>query len=95
MQTLRQEGIVGLYRGMALPLATVAAFNAVLFSTRGTINSTLANADGAKLLMTHAGAQHALHWQYTSWKNVLGDWRKGCEVLFPCFSAAANVGVNG
>jgi redox-sensitive bicupin YhaK (pirin superfamily) len=77
MQILRQEGIVGLYRGMALPLATVAAFNAVLFSTRGTINSTLAHADGAKLLMTHAGAQHALHWRYTSWKNVLLIGGKG------------------
>jgi hypothetical protein len=47
MQTLQQEGMLGLYRGMALPLATVAAFNAVLFSTRGTMNAVLAHNDGA------------------------------------------------
>ena len=47
LQTLQTEGVAGLYRGMMLPLATVAVFNAILFSARGTVNALLAHADGA------------------------------------------------
>lgn len=41
-----EQGLFGLYRGMAAPLATVAAFNALLFSVRGFMESTLKHADG-------------------------------------------------
>jgi hypothetical protein len=45
--TVTKEGLRGLYRGMAAPLATVALFNAVLFSSRGQAQALLARADGA------------------------------------------------
>lgn len=35
-----------MYKGMGAPLATVAAFNAVLFSARGTMERLLAHKDG-------------------------------------------------
>ena len=35
MQTVRAEGVRGLYRGMGMLLASVAACNAVLFTSRG------------------------------------------------------------
>ena len=50
MQTLASEGVRGLFRGMAAPLATVALFNAVLFATRGQMERLLAHPDGR----THA-----------------------------------------
>ncbi|KAH9299381.1 hypothetical protein KI387_031063 [Taxus chinensis] len=34
-KTIAQQGFAGLYRGMGAPLATVAALNALLFTTRG------------------------------------------------------------
>lgn len=40
------EGPFGLYKGMGAPLATVAAFNAVLFSSRGAVERVL-SPDGA------------------------------------------------
>lgn len=40
------EGPFGLYKGMGAPLATVAAFNAVLFSSRGAVERLL-SPDGA------------------------------------------------
>ena len=46
MQTLASEGVRGLFRGMAAPLATVALFNAVLFATRGQMERLLAHPDG-------------------------------------------------
>jgi solute carrier family 25 (mitochondrial carnitine/acylcarnitine transporter), member 20/29 len=46
LQTLRTEGLRGIYRGMGMPLATVAAFNSVLFATRGRAEAMLAHADG-------------------------------------------------
>eukprot|EP00884_Botryococcus_braunii_P022326 jgi/Botrbrau1/8778/Bobra.0330s0010.3 len=49
LQTLVEQGLFGLYRGMAAPLATVAAFNALLFSVRGFMESTLAHPDGSPL----------------------------------------------
>eukprot|EP00884_Botryococcus_braunii_P022325 jgi/Botrbrau1/8777/Bobra.0330s0010.2 len=48
-KTLVEQGLFGLYRGMAAPLATVAAFNALLFSVRGFMESTLAHPDGSPL----------------------------------------------
>ena len=38
-----------MYRGMGAPLATVALFNAVLFSVRGKMERLLAHADGSPL----------------------------------------------
>ena len=48
MQTLASEGVRGLFRGMAAPLATVALFNAVLFATRGQMERLLAHPDGRR-----------------------------------------------
>jgi Mitochondrial carrier protein len=56
LQTLKNEGIVGMYRGMGLPLATVALFNAVLFSSRGAVNEVLKHKDGALLTARTAPA---------------------------------------
>ncbi|KAI4314470.1 hypothetical protein L6164_027376 [Bauhinia variegata] len=48
-QTLAAEGPRGLYKGMGAPLATVAAFNAVLFTVRGQMESLLRSHPGAPL----------------------------------------------
>lgn len=48
-QTLAHEGPRGLYKGMGAPLATVAAFNAVLFTARGQMESLLRSESGAPL----------------------------------------------
>ncbi|XP_031502897.1 mitochondrial carnitine/acylcarnitine carrier-like protein [Nymphaea colorata] len=48
-KTLTAEGPRGLYKGMGVPLATVAAFNAVLFSVRGQMESLLRSEPGAPL----------------------------------------------
>ena len=47
MQTLKHEGLRGLFKGMGAPLATVALFNAVLFATRGQMEILLQHEDGA------------------------------------------------
>ncbi|KVH95202.1 Mitochondrial carrier domain-containing protein [Cynara cardunculus var. scolymus] len=48
-QTLAAEGPRGLYKGMGAPLATVAAFNAVLFTVRGQMETLLRSEPGAPL----------------------------------------------
>lgn len=48
-QTLAAEGPRGLYKGMGAPLATVAAFNAVLFSVRGQMETLLRSEPGVPL----------------------------------------------
>lgn len=48
-QTLAAEGPRGLYKGMGAPLATVAAFNAVLFTVRGQMETVLRSEPGAPL----------------------------------------------
>ena len=48
-KTLAAEGPRGLYKGMGAPLATVAAFNAVLFSARGQMEALLRSHPGAPL----------------------------------------------
>ncbi|XP_017618277.1 mitochondrial carnitine/acylcarnitine carrier-like protein [Gossypium arboreum] len=48
-QTLAAEGPRGLYKGMGAPLATVAAFNAVLFTVRGQMEALLRSEPGATL----------------------------------------------
>ncbi|CAN6460310.1 unnamed protein product [Victoria cruziana] len=48
-QTVAAEGPRGLYKGMGAPLATVAAFNAVLFTARGQMEAFLRSAPGAPL----------------------------------------------
>lgn len=48
-QTLAGEGPRGLYKGMGAPLATVAAFNAVLFTVRGQMEGLLRSQPGAPL----------------------------------------------
>ncbi|KAF8071030.1 hypothetical protein HT031_001112 [Scenedesmus sp. PABB004] len=47
--TLAREGVKGLYKGMAAPLATVAVFNAVLFASRGQMELLLTHSDGSPL----------------------------------------------
>ncbi|RWR87404.1 mitochondrial carnitine/acylcarnitine carrier-like protein [Cinnamomum micranthum f. kanehirae] len=48
-QTIAAEGPRGLYKGMGAPLATVAAFNAVLFTVRGQMEALLRSEPGAPL----------------------------------------------
>ncbi|KAJ8649979.1 hypothetical protein MRB53_003002 [Persea americana] len=48
-QTIAGEGPRGLYKGMGAPLATVAAYNAVLFSVRGQMESLLRSQPGMPL----------------------------------------------
>lgn len=48
-QTLAGEGPRGLYKGMGAPLATVAVFNAVLFTVRGQTEALLRSHPGAPL----------------------------------------------
>ncbi|XP_051117518.1 mitochondrial carnitine/acylcarnitine carrier-like protein [Andrographis paniculata] len=48
-KTIAAEGTGGLYKGMGAPLATVAAFNAVLFTVRGQMETLLRSAPGAPL----------------------------------------------
>lgn len=48
-KTLAAEGPRGLYKGMGAPLATVAAFNAVLFTVRGQMEAYLRSAPGVPL----------------------------------------------
>lgn len=48
-QTIAAEGVGGLYKGMGAPLATVAAFNAVLFTVRGQLESFLRSEPGRPL----------------------------------------------
>ncbi|KAM1034123.1 hypothetical protein ACFX13_038290 [Malus domestica] len=51
-QTLAAEGAGGLYKGMGAPLATVAAFNAVLFTVRGQMETLLRSQPGAPLTVS-------------------------------------------
>ncbi|CAO2837979.1 unnamed protein product [Amaranthus hypochondriacus] len=48
-QTIASEGPRGLYKGMGAPLATVAAFNAVLFTVRGQMETLLRSEPGVPL----------------------------------------------
>ncbi|XP_078155985.1 mitochondrial substrate carrier family protein [Carex rostrata] len=48
-QTLAAEGPRGLYKGMGAPLATVAAFNAVLFTVRGQMEALVRSEPGVPL----------------------------------------------
>ncbi|XP_058747690.1 mitochondrial carnitine/acylcarnitine carrier-like protein [Vicia villosa] len=51
-QTIAAEGAGGLFKGMGAPLATVAAFNAVLFTVRGQMESLLRSNPGAPLTVS-------------------------------------------
>ncbi|XWS38745.1 hypothetical protein CRYUN_Cryun19dG0156600 [Craigia yunnanensis] len=51
-QTIATEGPRGLYKGMGAPLATVAAFNAVLFTVRGQMEALLRSEPGAPLTVS-------------------------------------------
>ncbi|XP_074270068.1 mitochondrial carnitine/acylcarnitine carrier-like protein [Silene latifolia] len=51
-QTIAAEGPRGLYKGMGAPLATVAAFNAVLFTVRGQMEAYLKSAPDAPLTVS-------------------------------------------
>jgi len=48
-QTIASEGPRGLYKGMGVPLATVAAFNAVLFTVRGQMETLVRSNPGVPL----------------------------------------------
>ncbi|XP_052169608.1 mitochondrial carnitine/acylcarnitine carrier-like protein isoform X1 [Oryza glaberrima] len=48
-QTIATEGPRGLYKGMGAPLATVAAFNALLFTVRGQMEALLRSEPGQPL----------------------------------------------
>ncbi|CAM6120412.1 unnamed protein product [Calypogeia fissa] len=48
-KTVASEGFKGLYKGMGAPLATVAVFNAVLFTSRGLMEKALRESPGQPL----------------------------------------------
>ncbi|CAH9116694.1 unnamed protein product [Cuscuta europaea] len=48
-QTIAAEGPKGLYKGMGAPLATVAAFNALLFTVRGQMEALVRSEPGIPL----------------------------------------------
>lgn len=48
-KTLAEQGPRGLFKGMGAPLATVAFFNAVLFTSRGQMEQLLKHEDGSPL----------------------------------------------
>ncbi|XP_077236912.1 mitochondrial carnitine/acylcarnitine carrier-like protein [Tasmannia lanceolata] len=48
-QTVAGEGLRGLYKGMGAPLATVAAYNALLFTARGKMEALLRSQPGVPL----------------------------------------------
>ncbi|KAL2612497.1 hypothetical protein R1flu_024189 [Riccia fluitans] len=48
-KTVAAEGPRGLYKGMGAPLATVAVFNAVLFTSRGQMEALFRESPGAQL----------------------------------------------
>lgn len=45
-QILRNHGPKGFFKGLAAPLVTVAAVNAVIFAARGRMEKLLAHVDG-------------------------------------------------
>ncbi|TMW90173.1 hypothetical protein EJD97_016115 [Solanum chilense] len=51
-QTLAAEGAGGLFKGMGAPLATVAAFNALLFTVRGQTEAFLRSEPGVPLTVS-------------------------------------------
>ncbi|KAG5383511.1 hypothetical protein IGI04_034981, partial [Brassica rapa subsp. trilocularis] len=51
-QTVAAEGPKGLYKGMGAPLATVAAFNAVLFTVRGQMEGMFRSEPGVPLTIS-------------------------------------------
>lgn len=51
LQTLAEQGVRGLFKGMGAPLATVAFFNAVLFASRGQMEQWLKHEDGENALV--------------------------------------------
>lgn len=51
-QTIAAEGPRGLYKGMGAPLATVAAFNAVLFTVRGQMEALVRSEPGVPLTVS-------------------------------------------
>ncbi|XP_019161945.1 PREDICTED: mitochondrial carnitine/acylcarnitine carrier-like protein [Ipomoea nil] len=51
-QTVAAEGPRGLYKGMGAPLATVAAFNAVLFTVRGQMETLVRSEPGVPLTVS-------------------------------------------
>jgi len=64
LKTIREEGVKGLYKGMAPPIAGVAAVNAVLFMAYGQAKSALQSYSGrehlTKTQLTIAGAYAGL-----------------------------------
>jgi len=64
LKTVREEGVKGLYKGMAPPIAGVAAVNAVLFMAYGQAKSSLqaytGNENLTKTQLTLAGAYAGL-----------------------------------
>ena len=62
MQTIAEQGIRGLFKGMGAPLATVAIFNAVLFTSRGQMEQLLAHSDGTSFALHTAHSIVLLPW---------------------------------
>jgi hypothetical protein len=63
LQTLVNEGLKGIYKGISAPLATVALFNAVLFASRGQMEVLLKHKDGTARAGWQANALSFMCWQ--------------------------------
>lgn len=63
LQTLAEQGPRGLFKGMGAPLATVAFFNAVLFTSRGQMEQLLKHEDGVDLASSTFCAASSNHFQ--------------------------------
>lgn len=55
LQIYATHGVRGFFKGLSAPLVTVAAFNAVLFAAKGSMERLLAHTDGdvCNLIMHH------------------------------------------
>ncbi|KAF3567063.1 hypothetical protein DY000_02013575 [Brassica cretica] len=86
-QTVAAEGPKGLYKGMGAPLATVAAFNAVLFTVRGQMEGMFRSEPGVPLTISQqflcgAGAGFAVSFLACPTELIkCSGWFLCCSVL--------------
>lgn len=96
-QTLGSEGARGLYKGMGAPLATVAAFNAVLFTARGQMEAFLRSAPDATLSISQqficgAGAGVAVSFLACPTELIKCRLQAQSSLMSPSFAAAGVTG---
>ncbi|KAE8724154.1 Mitochondrial carnitine/acylcarnitine carrier-like protein [Hibiscus syriacus] len=96
-QTIAAEGPRGLYKGMGAPLATVAAFNAVLFTVRGQMEALLRSEPGAPLTVNQqviAGAGAGVAVSFLACPTELIKCRLQAQSALVADTGSATVAVN-